>query len=457
MTTEDPDGACVYETIPGGWQHRGIKRATAWLRQWRSVACLLLLLLPGAVGATPPFDSDSQYLLGDWGGLRPALARQGVTFNFGYTGEIAYNLDGGFDESGLLAYADQFVAGMRLDLTTLLGLPHAVFQLTLTNRNGENLANERLVDPATGTVSSVQEIYGRGNVTRLTQLWYQQSWFEGGLTMKLGRIPLSDDFATLDSHFQNLYLGSSQPGNQAGSIWYNWPVSQWGVVMKATSDSAYYLQVGVFDLNPENLDPDSALSLYHDGSEGVLVPVELGWTPSSGPGGLPGKYKIGVYYSSAEATDYDDGGTTGSRHGIYFVVQQRITAYQDGRGLTVFVQGSWHDDEAAYISHYASAGATYQGPFAARPKDDIGIGLAYAEVSDNYVGSITAGNASLPGPSAPGYVPPQTNEWNAELYYGVNLAPWLTVRPNMQYIIHPGANTRVEDAWVLGTQVNLVF
>lgn len=436
---------------------KGFLRAAEWLHRWRGVTCLLLLLLPGAVGATPPLDPESQYLFGDWGGLRPALARQGVTFNFGYTGEMAHNLDGGFDESGRLAYADQFVAGMRLNLATLLGLPNAAFQLTFTNRNGENLTNERLVDPATGAVSSVQEVHGRGNVTRLTQLWYRQGWFDGDLTMKLGRIPLSDDFATLESRFQNLYLGSTQPGNQAGSIWYNWPVSQWGLVVKATSSGEQYLQLGAFDLNPENLDPDKALSLYRDGSEGALVPIELGWAPSAGPAGLPGKYKIGAYYSTAKAIDYEDGGTTGNRYGAYFVVQQQVTAYGGGRGMTVFVQGSWHDAEAAYVSHYAAAGATYQGPFTARPRDDLGIGLAYAEVGDAYVDSVTAGNAGLSGPSAPGYVPPQSSEWDVELYYGAHLAPWLTVRPNLQYVVHPGANTRIEDAWVLGTRVDLAF
>ena len=121
------------------------------------------------------------------------------------------------------------------------------------------LARNGLGDPATGGVSSVQEVFGRGNVTRLTQLWFQQGLFGGALEYKLGRIPLSDDFATLESRFQNLYLGSGQPGNQAGAVWYNWPVSQWGGRVKVQDGARRYLQLGVFDQNPENLDPDQAL------------------------------------------------------------------------------------------------------------------------------------------------------------------------------------------------------
>ena len=61
------------------------------------------------------------------------------------------------------------------------------------------------------------------------------------------------------------------------------------------------------------------------------------------------------------------------------------------------------------------------------------------------------------GPGAAGYVPPQSDEWNAELYYGIHMTPWLTLRPNLQYLVHPGANDAVDDAWVVGTTVALTL
>lgn len=424
------------------------------------IAALAVLPMsaPWAAVRAAPLDPEGDYLLGEWGGARARLADRGVAFDLGYVGEAARNLSGGFREEGRLAYADQLHATLSLDLQRLLGVNDARFQVTLTNRNGENLTSERLVDPATGAVSSVQEVFGRGNVTRLTRFWYQQRRLDGALEYKLGRIPLSDDFATLDSHFQNLYLGGAQPGNQAGSVWYNWPVSQWGGRVKLQDAGHRYVQVGVFDQNPENLDPDQGLDLYRHGSEGVITPVEVGWTPDNGPGGLPGQYKIGAYYSSAEATDYDQGGTTGRRYGGYFVVQQQITApHGDKRGVTLFSQGSWHDPDTAYVARYLSAGATWRGLFEGRPDDELGLGLAYAEIGDAYVASATAGNALLAGPGAAGYVPPQSDEWDAELYYGIHITPWLTLRPNLQYLVHPGANDAVDNAWVAGTTVALTL
>ena len=432
------------------------------VRLSRSAIIALLAALPlstlSASARAAPLDPENDYLFGDWGGARSDLARRGVTFDLGYVGEIAHNLEGGFNQDGRLAYADQFQATMALDLQRLFGLSDARFQITLTNRNGESLNNERLVDPATGGVSSVQEVFGRGNVTRLTQFWFQQAVFDGALEYKLGRIPLSDDFATLDSNFQNLYLGSSQPGNQAGGVWYNWPVSQWGGRVKMEDARQRYLQIGVFDQNPENLDPDQSLKLHRDGSQGIITPVEVGWVPDRGPGGLPGKYKLGAYYSSADASDYEGGGDTGRRYGGYFVVQQQVSApYGDQRGLTLFTQGSWHDPDTAYVARYLSAGGAWRGLFEGRAKDELGIGLAYAEIGDAYVDWATAGNAALPGPGATGYVPPQSEEWNAEVYYGVHVTPWLTLRPNLQYVVHPGANDDVDNAWVVGTTVALTL
>jgi porin len=85
------------------------------------------------------------------------------------------------------------------------------------------------------------------------------------------------------------------------------------------------------------------------------------------------------------------------------------------------------------------------------------VGLAYAEIGDAYVDSATAGNPLVAGPGAAGYVPPQSDEWNAELYYGIRMTPWLTLRPNLQYLAHPGANDAVDDAWVVGTTVALTL
>src|SRR5699024_10039738 len=49
--------------------------------------------------------AESPYLLGDWNGSRSRLADQGITFDFGYTSEVAHIATGGTRQ--LTRHADQ--------------------------------------------------------------------------------------------------------------------------------------------------------------------------------------------------------------------------------------------------------------------------------------------------------------------------------------------------------------
>ncbi|MNC79625.1 Porin B precursor [compost metagenome] len=54
-------------------------------------------------------------------------------------------------------------------------------------------------------------------------------------------------------------------------------------------------------------------------------------------------------------------------------------------------------------------------------------------------------------------MPVQTDEYSSELYYGVKVTNWLTVRPNLQYIVHPGGVDKVDDAFVMGLMIRASF
>jgi porin len=112
-------------------------------------------------------------LLGDWNGARTHLLNQGIDFQFKYTNEIAYNATGGIRSEA--TYADQYTAGVTLDLDRLFGVHDAQFKATVTERTGRNLTD----DAQLGTLQHVQEVFGRGRTVRLTQFWYDQRYFDG--------------------------------------------------------------------------------------------------------------------------------------------------------------------------------------------------------------------------------------------------------------------------------------
>ena len=101
----------------------------------------------------------------------------------------------------------------------------------------------------------------------------------------------------------------------------------------------------------------------------------------------------------------------------------------------------------------------YKGPFDARPKDDIGIGAARIHVNDDVKKSAELINASIGATdySDPLYTPLRNTEYNYELNYGFHVTNWLTVRPNLQYITHPGGVDQVDNALVAGLKIQSTF
>ncbi len=256
---------------------------------------------------TPPiasFDAsggnNEPWLLGDWNGLRTDLKDRGIDFQFGYTGELAFNPTGGFESRA--AYADQYSAGVTFDLDSLVGIPDAKFQLTLTQRTGRNLSD----DARLGTLQEVQEIYGRGQTIRLTDFWYEQQFANGLIDWKIGRMPVNEDFGSFPCDFQNLTFCGSDLGNLVGNYIYNWPISQWATRAKVNLTGFGYIQVGVYDVNPKYLGvDDQVLPVFYNHSSGALIPVELAWLPALDGGRLRGSYKIGAWYDTSGADDVD--------------------------------------------------------------------------------------------------------------------------------------------------------
>ncbi|NBB11098.1 carbohydrate porin [Pseudomonas sp. SLFW] len=433
---------------------------------------LAALSLAMCAQATPAFDSESPWMLGDWGGKRTELSQQGYDFKLDTVVEVGSNLHGGYDHDKATRYADQFALGAHMDLQKIFGWHDAEFQVTLTNRNGDNISNDRVGDPRVGTISSSQEVWGRGNITRLTDLWYQQKFLDQKLSVKVGRFNEGEDFNTFPCDFQNLALCGSQVGNWGGGIWYNWPVSQWAMRVKYQLTPELFVQVGAFEQNPSNLENDNAFKLSGSGTQGAVLPVELVWAPKVND--LPGEYRLGYYYSTADSTDvYKDSrgryaalsgenyASSSSKHGLWLTLRQQVTsqASDNSRGLSLFANGTLHDKKTNMIDNYVALGATYTGPFDARPKDDLGLAVGRIHVNPAYRKNTRLLNQAndVSDYNDPAFLPVQDTEYNAELYYGVHVANWLTVRPNLQFIRHPGGVNQVDDALVAGLKIQSSF
>jgi porin len=395
-------------------------------------------------------------LTGDWGGLRTKLRDAGVNVSAGYTGEIGWNFAGG--QRHKVTEAGQLAVGLTFDAERIAGIKGGTFQATGTYRNGHDLGRKA----GLGVLQQVQEIYGRGQTYRLTQLWYEQKLAGDAIAIKAGRATVGEDFSSFSCTFMNLTFCGSQPGNLVGDYWYNWPVSQWMARLKV-SHGKIYGQVAAYQVNPRNLKRD--FFGHAKGGTGVLVPVELGWTPQLGSKGLVGSYKVGGWYTNADADDVfldinrNPRAVTGldalqrsSRYGFWINAwQQLLGTAANGKPLTgvgVFANFTQADRRTSVTDNQIALGVFWKPPIKSLP-DDV---LAFAVGRTNVNSRFTRGQEQDPA-----HPEPQKAEYAAELYYSAHPTHWLEMRPNVQYIHNPGGRSNAHDVGVLGLKAGVTL
>jgi porin len=437
---------------------------STWFLHCALTGTLLACALPAL--AQPAQSSDDSWLTrstltGDWGGTRSSLEDDGITLHAHWTTESAGNVSGGRYQTA--RYTQQLDAGADFDLGKLWGVPNAKIQFTVTDRRGRSLTNDAL-----GNQFSVQELYGAGQNFRLAELNWQQDFLVHRVYIQLGWSPLGDDFARLPAfcNFQNGIICGHANAMTTNSGAHNFPTAQWGGHVKWHATPNFYATVGAYLNNPNagNGDQGFNLSLKH---RGVFVPVELGWASGRGAGQLPGDFKLGVYYNTAGTPDVhtdingQPAGLTGAdfmqhngRSGGYVIADRMV--YREGpdssRGLTFGAMAGVGDAATARFRYFWVLGGHYQGTFVGRDNDVISFMLASGRTNPRLTRYQRDRDRV-----APGSVGVQSHESVAEIDYGAKITPWLTLRPNLQYVMHPGGTGDIPDAFVIGLYTQVTF
>ncbi|HEJ0415889.1 TPA: carbohydrate porin [Klebsiella aerogenes] len=439
----------------------------------QSGTMLLALLHPFLALANDTFFSPTaKNMTGEWGGVRTDLRHRGYDFTLEYSSMTATNISGGYDRDKTLRYSDQYILGIDMDLEKIFGIHDGEFKASLNDRNGRDLTQDRLQDPRAPVIGSgVQSNYGRGQTWHATQFWFKKTWQDKKWDLKVGLMPPGEDFDNSGCFFQNLSLCGSLAGHGSG-VWYNTPIGQWGGRIKYALSSALYIQAGGFQYNPNYATRHGSFELDGTGHLGYMYIVELGHRPTPGATFLPDTWKIGGWYNTADANDVldDDNGDPyvltqqaarrhGGRYGGYLYVSQQLThsGSQRQNGLNIFGHLAINDKNTATMDYQIQAGIIYKGPFASRPQDFISFG-----VSKMHANAKVARRAQLQNQMRgiddyddPLYVPVRRSEYAAELHYSFHVTPWLTLRPNLQLLAHPGGIEEIKDAWVIGNQVTI--
>lgn len=414
-----------------------------------SLALLPFMVAMTSAQAESAFDSQGQYLLGDWDGKRTELAQQGIKFEANILTDTAYLAEGGRNEGADPLTSAQLWLGTQLDMEKLAGWDGVTVRAVATARQGQSTSVRDLQGNAPH-MANVQGTFGRGNQdSRLSELSIEKTFKDQGLSIKAGRLGLGMDFNVMACDFASTAFCAAQMGKWQGNIWMNTPVSQWGARVKQQLNPEVAVQVGVYEFNPDNGNGKAegqGWSLDTDHADGVTIPAEVVWTPKSLINGLPGSYRVGGMYNTADDIANQKDIATGEGKNRTFAgwlaIEQQLTSTGSGRqGLHSFANFTWHDRDTNKVDNSQQIGVKYIGLADSQPNDILGLAVNRVHINDRIKNLNSDASA----------------EYNIELNYSYNATKWLMLRPNLQYVVNPGSSNQVDNALVLGLTTRVIF
>jgi porin len=384
---------------------------------------------------------QQKYLTGNWGGLRSELESTGVALTATYTTDLLGNPVGGNTQG--FRYTGDTAVDIQVDLEKLWNLKGMRFDISGSWRSGENLSAKDI-----GNTFTVSQIFGGETAWLYAIVLEWPSLLDDRLDIRVGRIGAGDDFLT--SPLYTAFVNFAFDGNP-GSVPVNipsfsvYPVATWGLRTKVMPVESWSVMTGLYYSDP-TLARNSAHGIDFSirDSAGIFVIGELGYLYQQGQGatGLPGNYKIGAYVDSNGYPDLSSAAQAEIRgnYGVYVLVDQMV--YREGdsqspQGLTPFAAVTFAPSNRNTFPWFFSAGVVYQGLIPRRDNDTAAFGLAYGKFSK--------------------YLSGQHYEMVLEWTYEVAIAPWLTLQPDLQYIIKPSGMSNIANALVGGMQIAINF
>jgi porin len=395
-------------------------------------------------------------LTGNWGGFRDELKNDGISFTPALTSEVFGNPSGGAKQGvitdGLLT------ATLDVDFDALT--KGAVKDLTF-HVSSDYVYGPSLTDHFIGGINETSNVAAY-NSLRLQELWLQKLFWDKKLSLKVGNMSVDNEYFQSNSAslFINATFGAFSliANNVAGVAVY--PLATPGVRLQFLPTDATYIMAGVYGKdNADNqaTNNQNGLRFALNRGNGMLIMSEAGYLLNLGPKdkGLQGTYRIGAWIDTDNHTTLDSqaefaNGTgllqdVGTDYGVYGVLDQQIYS-QDSRIVSYFVRCGGAPSNTNYIDYYIESGFNFTGFIPGRDNDVGGIAMGRSHVSDNYSQSqILQGN------------PPSTAETVIEATYKVQMAPWWSIQPDIQYIVTPSGVEGSRNALALGLRTNIAF
>lgn len=427
-----------------------------------TLACDPMVHLASAQDQTPAstssqgFDlqawAEGDHLTGDWFGHRTTLTELGIDFQATLQIDWTKNLQGGESTDGSI-FRHLFQAELTFD-SKLAGYEGGSFCLLFEDQNGREAAEK--VGDIQGTDNNDAD--GR---TQLSQIWYRQELLEGKLWLKVGKIDANDDFAAVayaDGFINGSAATFATTSTGGGGLFPTYPDPSFGVELFVEPVDWWYAGFGAFDGSASRgvrTGTAGPVTLWQSPSSQFLI-GETGLRWALGESELAGRVAVGGWGHTRKLERFDGQMQDGTA-GFFVLLEQKLwqplpssppssTSSEaaadhssDDRGLGVFFQYDLGDRNLSEVEHHYAAGFAWTGLLPGRDADVWGVGLSWATLTDDDTKAFI-----------------HTGEINLEMFYAIQVTPFLSVKPDIQHVIHPGGND-LPNAWVGTLRVEVAF
>ena len=396
-----------------------------------------------------PWPWKSKAMTGDLFGVRTSLQDAGLTLQGTATLDFVNVLDGapvnGFTMLSLIDI------NLTVDAEKLLGLKGATFFGDFQTANQTRSPAELIPD-----YWGFDVINSYSPMTALAQYWYQQQLIGDRLQVKFGKIDANVDFAVPCTGLNFVNSAAYFPSTMVQDM-PTFPRQAGGFEILAKPFENFDARFGFFDGTSNYANPSTGEVGSDTGSHGMSTflwdnPGSYFLIAEAGPNWKiddnSGKFRAGWFEQTGNT---DTNGVNGpgvgmGPSGAYAYANQHFFDIDgDGKnlGLEVFGQFSWSDPTRNPSQWGLMFGSQWQGVIESRPNDTLGFLWAYTQFSSNETLSTSAGSS----------------EAILEGFYDVQITPWFSVQPDIQYISQPSSDaaSNISGAWLLTVRLSFVF
>lgn len=363
----------------------------------------------------------------------------GLEVEVAYAGDLFLPVESGISQRA--AYADNLdlLAHLYLDP---FGLRGAAVRVHVQSSRGASVSGR------------VGDLQGVSNIEapdewRLYEAWLELNAIPGRLSLLAGVLDVNSEFDVTPGAIEliNSSFGFGPEYALAASAGPpTFPETRLGarVLTRPLGDSRAYLNLGIGEAVQD--------------SAGALLSGELGYAvPLPAPGGDAGdavrvrrrigrgrgfdedraKLALGGWTFTRRLPGWD-GEDRGRSRGLYVTGQLRFLE----RGTTAFAafaRAGWASADVNRIASYYGGGLVVNGPLPGRPEDTFALGVAHARNGDPFLTAALADGR-----------PFRRAETVLEATYKLQVLGVLRLEPDLQWVIHPGAEPGLANALLVG-------